>query len=91
MHTWFSLIADTLNEAGLDQRIVLQAYKLDVPWSAEVIKETMWRRVQTAMYGKRSTTKLTTDEVTKIYDVINKFLGDNFKVHIPFPSVSSAT
>lgn len=86
IHLWLENIATTLNDAGLDQRVVLQAYRMDVPWTKESVKEVMWRRVQEAMFNKQSSTKLTTKEVTMVAETIIRFLGRNFGVDVPFPT-----
>ena len=38
------------------------------------------------MYGKESTTELTTSEVSKVYEQIAKLIGEKFGVIIEFPS-----
>jgi hypothetical protein len=86
LHLWFDLLSKTFVENAIDMKILLSKYQMDVPVTPEMVKEYLWRRVQVSMYGKKSTTELTTDEVSKIYDVINRFLADNFKIHVPFPS-----
>lgn len=84
MHLWFTQLADALNLAGWDMKKVI---RVDIPWSPYSIKENLWRPLQNAMFGKDSTTQLTTDEVTKIYEVINREIGNRTGVTIPFPSI----
>ncbi|WP_201353834.1 hypothetical protein [Hydrogenimonas urashimensis] len=83
MHLYFTMVADALNEAGLDMKQVIKA---DVPWSPSSVKEVMWKRLQKAMLGKESTTKLKKEEIDKVYDVMNRLLGEKFGIHVPFPS-----
>ena len=59
---------------------------VSIPWTPASVKECLWREIQKIMTTKKSTTELTTDEITKIYDVLNLFISENFHVHIPFPS-----
>ena len=80
-------LATALNDAGLDQRAVLAQMRegIEIPWSQESVKDTLWRRVQVAIIGKESTTKLSTDEVSRVYDVLNRWTGQTFGVSVPFP------
>jgi len=55
----------------------------------ENIKEMIWKPIQHSLFGKKSTTELLrSEEIDKIYDVINKHLAENFLIEIPpFPSL----
>lgn len=88
LHLWFTMLAAALNEAGYDMRAVLRNDRA-IPWTDYNVKEFMWRPVQEAQIGKKSTTKLTTVEVDEIFNTINRFLGEKFGVHVPFPSIES--
>lgn len=85
LHLYFQLVADTLNDAGLDMRAVLKP-EVEIPWSKTSVKEYLWRPVQKIQLGKRSTTELTTKDIDKIFDTINRHLA-NHGVHQPFPSI----
>ena len=80
-------LAQALNDAGLDQRAVLAKMRegVEIPWGQESVKDTLWRRVQIALTGKESTAKLNTDEVSKVYDTLNRWLGQTLGVSVPFP------
>jgi hypothetical protein len=39
--------------------------------------------------GKESTTELTTKEIDLVFDTINKHLGEQFGIHIDFPSIET--
>ena len=59
-------------------------------WSRELVKEILWRKVQKKYTGKKSTTELdSTGEITQIHDILNKFLSENFHIHVPFPSIET--
>ncbi len=85
LHLWFTQVAEALNVAGYG---VLKIIKVDIPWTPELIKEAIWRTVQEAMCGKYSTTELTTKDIDKIYEVINRALAErtNGNIHVPWPS-----
>lgn len=86
IHVLFKLLANTLNEAGLDMRKTLKP-GVEIPWSGAAVKEYLWRPIQTAQLQKTSTTELTTVEIDAVFDTINKHLGERFGLHVPFPSV----
>mgnify|MGYP001613409166 CR=1 FL=1 len=93
LHLYFEMIAQALNREGLDIRVVLQVIAekgIDMMWSPTLVKELLWRRVQKKYLGKHSTTELDSiGEITEIYDMLNKFLGENFFITQPFPSLES--
>ena len=80
-------LATALNDAGIDQRAVLAQMRegVEIPWQQETVKDTLWRRIQVAILGKESTTKLGSDEVSRVYDVLNRWTGQTFGVSVPFP------
>jgi len=86
MHKYFSLIANTLNDAGLDMRATLKP-EIDIPWSTETVKEYLWRPVQKIQTNKQSTTELTTKEVNEIQETLQRFLGQRHGISQDFPSV----
>jgi hypothetical protein len=86
LHVLFNLLAETLNESGLDMRATLKP-EIDIPWSGPSVKEFLWRPIQEAQLMKHSTTELTTVEIDKVFDTINKHLGERFNLHVPFPSI----
>src|SRR3990167_7484949 len=92
LHLYFEMIAGALNQEGLDVRVVLQVIAekgVDMMWSKELVKELLWRRIQKKYLAKESTTQLETKDIDKIYDMLNKFLAENFHITQPFPSIES--
>jgi hypothetical protein len=79
------MVAEALNDAGLDMRVFLKP-EIAIPWSQETVKDFLWRPVQKLCLQKRSTTELTTKDIDKIYDVLNLHLGKQ-GIHVPFPSI----
>lgn len=84
LHLYFKLIADTLNDAGLDMRAVLKP-DVHIPWNMNSVKDYLWRPIQKIQLGKVSTTELTTKDIDVIFDTMNRHLA-NHGVHEPFPS-----
>lgn len=85
LHLWFQLLAEALNEAGYDMKEIV---RVAIPWSPYSVKESLWRPTQESLLGKKSTTSLSTKDIDKIYDVINRAVGERTNgIHVPFPSV----
>lgn len=87
LELYFRLLADKLNESGLDQRKVLKP-SIQIPWNHDSIKDQLWREIQKAMTNKESTTELDSKEIDRIYDVLNRHLVEKFgeDAYVPFPS-----
>lgn len=88
LHLFFTLLADQLNEAGLDMKKTLKP-EVDIPWTGETIKEFIWRPIMLAQLGKESTTELTTKDIDAVFLTINRHLGDKFGLVVDFPSVET--
>jgi len=75
-HVWLRLLAEELNAAGLDQRVVFDAMKEGVerPWTLETCKENLWRPLQEAMLQKSSTEDLEIKQPDEIYSVLHRWL-----------------
>lgn len=86
LHLMFRQLADALTDAGFDIRKTLKS-DFEIMWTAYSVKELLWRPVQKAVCGKKSTTEITTEEINKIFDVITKGIGEKTGVYIPFPSI----
>mgnify|MGYP002640005925 CR=1 FL=1 len=84
LHKYFDLLASTLNAKNLTVDVVL---KPDTEWNKDTVKALVWKPIQEAVLGKQSTTKMTTKEVTEVYDVLNKALGEKLGVHVEFPHI----
>lgn len=83
MHKYFSMLSDKLNEGGLT---VSKTLKVEIEWTPISVKDLLWRPIQEAVLNKKSTAKLNKDEITKVYDVLNRALGEKFGFSLEFPS-----
>lgn len=86
LHVLFRLLADELNDRGLDMRKTLKP-EVDIPWSTNSVKEYLWRPIQQAQLSKTSTKELTTKEIDEVFDTINKHLSERFGISMFFPSI----
>lgn len=84
LHKYCTLLAEALNDAGLDAKKTLKP-EIEIPWTGAMVKDLLWRPVQEAMTGKISTTELTTTEPNDVYSVLDRHLVDKFGIHVEFP------
>lgn len=83
-HLFFELLAQELNDGGFDMKKVI---RVDIPWTANTVKNNLWKPLQEALLEKKSTTQLTRAEVSKVYDVLNRVIAERCNgLHVPFPS-----
>jgi len=87
IHLYCKLLCEALNNAGLDMVATMKVLskKGKIPWSPEAVKERLWRPVMIDTYGKESTTKLTTEEVSGNYEALNLVTSEKLGVSVPFP------
>jgi len=87
LHKYLTELANELNAAGVDQKMFVDHLK---GWEVPITKEFLhqiWKMKQDKMGMGDSTTKMTTDQVSQVYDTINNFVGTEFGVHTAFPSM----
>jgi UDP-N-acetylglucosamine 2-epimerase len=89
LHKYCEMLAEALNDRGLDMTVVLSHHP-EISWTKEAVKEKLWRPVQEAMLNKKSTTKADRNEYSKVYDELNKHLIDRHGVSVPWPEKRGA-
>ena len=65
-------IQETLPKAGVD-------------WTMELVKENMWKPIQASQTGKNSTAEADRSDYKITYENLNRVLGSEFGVHVPWP------
>lgn len=86
LHLYYTHVSAALNEIGIEHRYFgISGKEFNCHYTPSIVKDFIWRPIQMAMYNIESTTDIDTEKINKIYDVINKFLGEK-GVHVPFPS-----
>jgi len=89
LHLFFAQLSEALNDAGFDIKKTL-SQKIEHPWTPTLVKELLWRPVQKSYLRKKSTKKLATDDIDKIYDIINRYLSTTLFLEVPeFPSLET--
>jgi len=93
LHLFFTLLADELNDKHFDMRHLIRR-EVELSWTPYSVKEYLWRPLQKALLGKKSTTQLgKTQDIDLIYDHLNRIITErtNGEVDFPaFPSIESA-
>jgi hypothetical protein len=85
LHVYLRQVVNALNDAGLDQRVVLKP-EVEIPWTEASAKEHLWRPIQKLMTDKVSTTELDTVDPSDIHRVLDKHLAERFGISFPWPS-----
>ena len=86
LHLLFRQWSEALTEAGFDMRKTLKA---DIQWTGERFKTDAWLPIMKAMYGKEHTSELESHEIDKIFETLNKVIGERTGVFMDFPSIDS--
>lgn len=86
LHLWLTQLAKELNEQGITVQQVL-AKTVELDWNKDTLKENIWRPIQKALTGKKSSTELNkVSEIDEVYEHLNRFFSTNWGIHIPFPT-----
>jgi len=85
IEVYCQILAKKLSDAGKDIMTTLRR-EASIPWTQELIKALVWKPIQKTMFDTNSTTKLNTGQVTKIYEVINRHMGENHGISFNFPN-----
>jgi len=93
-HLACKLLADNLNSAGLDQKMVMEKLPdvLDVQCTMESIK-AIYKILIKAMYGYESTTQLNTRQISDAWENLLQILMAAFgtEIDVKFPSEEQTT
>ncbi len=88
LHLLFTQLADEMTAKGIDMRTFIHVPVSFTPYS---IKEYLWKPLQRALTGKKSTTQLDKNEdINLIYDNLNRIISERTKGEVempPFPSL----
>lgn len=86
LHKYCELLAEALNDAGLDMRRTLRQ-DVEIPWTMQSVKDHLWRPIYAAVTQHESTTKADTSQYGEVYNVLNRHLSQKFNgLYVPWPS-----
>jgi|TARA_R100001082_G_scaffold44092_2_gene23388 hypothetical protein len=83
LHVFCRLVAVELNNKGYSVESFFKE-GVEIPFSAEIVKEHIWKPIQKGVTDKESSADLTTIEIQETYENVNRALS-NKGVHIPWP------
>ena len=86
LHLYLSMMSKAFNDAGIDQKAVIEKFKkgFSIPVTKIFLKE-VFRVIMGGMYDKKSTADLTTTEMPKVYDTFNMGMGEKYGISRPWP------
>jgi len=89
MQKYWRMICERLNDSGWTKKKYYEVKEVDIGWTPESVGDDIWRGIQEAMYGHRSTSKLETHQVSKVYEIMDKHLSTTCgsDVSVPFPNI----
>lgn len=85
LHLYFTQLAEQLNNAGYT---FTNALGMEIPFTMELIKESIWKPTQFEMFGTKTTTKLTTEMINQLIDVFSLHFGQR-NIYVEFPNWQS--
>lgn len=88
LHLYFEKMSNLLNDAGYTVKVVL-ARTPELDWNGRIFKEMLWRRIQKKKTGKKSSADLDSGEVQIVWEELNRFIGQEFGIHCPWPSIEA--
>jgi hypothetical protein len=87
LHLFYTIIANELNESGATYYYKGVTGKIfEMPYTTMIVKEFIWKPIQREMFKIKSTTKLDTQKINAITDVISKAFSEHGLV-LEFPSI----
>lgn len=84
LELYCALLAEALNDAGLDMRVVLKP-EVKIPWTQASAKNHLWRPIQKIMTGKESSKDPKSNEYGEIYKVLDRHIAEEHHVSVPWP------
>lgn len=88
LHLYFQKMSELLNDGGFTVKVVLSKTP-ELDWNEKLFKEMLWRRVQRKKTGKKSSKDLDSGEIQIVWEELNRFIGQEFGLHCPWPSIES--
>ena len=76
LHLFFTILADQLNENGIDYRYYdIEGQVISIPFNSKIVKEYIWRPIQKTVFNIESTKDLTTKMINEILDILCRHFG----------------
>lgn len=87
LHLYLHQVAQVMQERGITMQDVLERIrKIEIMPTGNALKEVAWKPLLEILKGKKSTTEHDKLDIDEVYEVMNKWLGQEWNIHIPFPT-----
>lgn len=88
LHLFFRFISNELNELGIEFNYQGLNGDYSTRYTENIVKNFIWRPIQVALFDIESTTKLNSEQINEIIDVLICWFS-NKGVHLDFPSIET--
>ena len=85
LHVYCRLLSEQLNAAGLDMKKTLKQ-DAEIPWTTDLVKEYLWKPIQTAVTGEKSSADVSASDYDEIHKHLSNLLSSKFNISVPFPA-----
>lgn len=86
LHLFFTILCQQMNEIGMEHTFLgIKGNEISIPYTPFLVKQFIWKQIQVAMFGIESTTKINTEQINQILDVLTKHFGE-MNIEISFPN-----
>ena len=88
MQKYWRIICKLLNDSGWTKKKYYEVKEVDIDWTPDSVGDDIWRGIQEAMYGHRSTSKLEPYQVTEVHKTMDRHLSNTCggEVSAEFPN-----
>jgi len=86
MRVYWKLLAEALNDAGFDMKVVLND-GVEIPWNEKSVEDQLWRPVMKAVTNEASTANADTSQYDEIHKYLSKKISEKTGVYVPWPSL----
>jgi hypothetical protein len=87
LHLYFDFVSQELNELGIEFEYKgVKGLDMSCTYTSHIVKEMIWKPMQETLFNTSSTTKLTTDQMNRIIDILTKFFAER-GINLSFPSI----
>ena len=85
LHKYCTMLADALNDAGLDMKKTLKP-EIEIPWTCQNVKDHLYKPILKALTGKESTIDMDTIDPSAVYEILNRFMGEKHGIIVQWPN-----
>ena len=83
IHAYCREVAEVMAAHGMDMKTVIKD-GVPIEPTMYLVKDYMWRPVQEAVTGVKSTTKVNKFEVNEVYEHLSRLLVEKYSINVPF-------